>query len=77
MGNIEVYWSDAGALDLAILQMLEPPHDLQPLELNTSALHVGQSCYVAGHALFRPSCTATPMLTAGNVSKVMNCSYVK
>lgn len=61
-----------GALDLAILQMLEPPHDLQPLELNTSALHVGQSCYVAGHALFRPSCTATPMLTAGNVSKVLS-----
>lgn len=61
----------AGALDIAIVQMLRPPWDLRPLTLSPGLPSCGDACFVAGHALFNPVGGLPPLLTHGSVARVL------
>jgi hypothetical protein len=67
--SADVRWY-AGPLDIAVVQLLQPPSDLQPLTLGCGIDERAAGCYVAGHALFNPTSRLPPLLTYGNVAQV-------
>ena len=70
--STDVIICHAGALDIAVVQLLQPPSDLQPLTLGHRTPKRSAGCYVVGHALFNPSSRFAPLLTHGNVAQVAN-----
>ena len=61
----------AGALDIAVVRIVRPLPDLQPVTLSALPPRPGDPCFVAGHALFNPDSGIRPLLTRGCVAQVL------